>query len=83
MSDAAQAGSEAEESALSLRWIRSVVIVMAVGFAGLITITSVERSEPAPRRRAAGDSRNQRLHRRAHDTKRCMTLPRLPGLVEE
>src|ERR1039458_2101202 len=39
MSDAMQTGSEADESALSPWWIRSVVIVMSVGLAGLITIT--------------------------------------------
>lgn len=52
MSDAAQTGSEPEESPLSPWWIRSVMIVMVVGLAGLITITllAYRNAPPIPAR---------------------------------
>jgi nitric oxide reductase subunit B len=52
MSDAMQTGSEADESPLSPWWIRSVMIVMVVGLAGLITITflAYRNAPPIPAR---------------------------------
>jgi len=52
MSDATQAGSEPEESPLSPWWIRSVMIVMVVGLAGLISITvlAYRNAPPIPAR---------------------------------
>jgi len=57
MSDAAQTGSEPEESPLSPWWIRAVMIVMVVGLAGLITITLLAYRNAPPicsRNRVAG-----------------------------
>ncbi|MFA5912778.1 MAG: hypothetical protein WC830_04380, partial [Burkholderiales bacterium] len=52
MSDAMQTGSEADASPLSPWWIRSVMIVMVVGLAGLITITllAYRNAPPIPAR---------------------------------
>src|SRR5450830_751933 len=52
MSDAAQTGSEPEESPLSPWCIRAVMIVMVVGLAGLITITllAYRNAPPIPAR---------------------------------
>src|SRR5665647_2603327 len=52
MSDAMQTGSEADESPLSQWWIRSIMIVMVVGLAGLITITllAYRNAPPIPAR---------------------------------
>lgn len=52
MSDALQTGSEPEEASLSPWWIRSIVIVMVVGLAGLITITllAYRNAPPIPAR---------------------------------
>ena len=52
MSDAMQTASEADESPLSPWWIRSVMIVMVVGLAGLITITflAYRNAPPIPAR---------------------------------
>lgn len=51
-SDAAQPGSEAEESPLSPWWIRSVMFVMVAGLAGLIAITllAYRNAPPIPAR---------------------------------
>lgn len=52
MSDTARPVSEVEESPLSPWWIRAVIIVMVVGFAGLIAITSLayRNAPPIPAR---------------------------------
>ena len=52
MSDAAQTGSEPEESPLSPWWIRSVMLVMVVGLTGLIAITllAYRNAPPIPAR---------------------------------
>ena len=52
MSDAMQTGSDPDESSLSPWWIRSVMIVMAVGLTGLITITllAYRNAPPIPAR---------------------------------
>ncbi|MFZ3322693.1 MAG: cbb3-type cytochrome c oxidase subunit I [Usitatibacter sp.] len=52
MTDAAQPKREPEESPLSPWWIRSIVVVMVVGFAGLIAITllAYRNAPPVPSR---------------------------------
>ncbi len=52
MSDARQAAGDPEESPLSPWWIRSVMIVMVLGLAGLIAITALayRNAPPIPAR---------------------------------
>ena len=52
MTDAAQPKNEPEESPLSAWWLRSIAVVMAVGFSGLITITllAYRNAPPIPSR---------------------------------
>ncbi len=52
MTEAARPGSEQEEAALSPWWIRSIIIVMVSGFAGLIAITllAYRNAPPIPAR---------------------------------
>src|SRR6185437_960953 len=48
MAEAAQPKNEPEESPLSPWWVRSVLIVMVLGFAGLVAITAVAYRNAPP-----------------------------------